>query len=313
MPADAQSPHCPRCGYDLAALPATWAGQCPTGGTCSECGLGFAWGDLLNPRLVDAAISFEHAEQRRGRAFLVTLRRLFRPRRFWTWVRMEWPVDAVRVVVFAALAGLLLYALGILLYTGAYALASIWSPWTPRGGLFGQAWINETALTIVDAVLPFCTQGIGWGLFRGYASAWLLEPLPIVALTAWLLTPLAFGALPETLRRCRVRRIHLLRVWLYGSAPIPLLLQLPRVLDFALQAFSIRFDPGFVGYLQLLVVLAWQRVWWGRAVRHYLRLPGAGAVAWAVVVMSFLAAVLIWMLAAGAWAYDGFLGPAGMY
>lgn len=50
---------CPRCGYDLSGHMASWERACPLEGRCSECGLGFAWREVLvdrerrNPRHVE--------------------------------------------------------------------------------------------------------------------------------------------------------------------------------------------------------------------------------------------------------------------
>lgn len=42
---------CPRCGYDLHGIFVSWRESCPRSGNCSECGLAFDWGDLLNLKL----------------------------------------------------------------------------------------------------------------------------------------------------------------------------------------------------------------------------------------------------------------------
>jgi hypothetical protein len=42
---------CPRCGHDLRGVIASWREACPLTGICTECGLEFAWGDLLSGRL----------------------------------------------------------------------------------------------------------------------------------------------------------------------------------------------------------------------------------------------------------------------
>ncbi len=39
---------CPRCEHDLRTAPLAWRTDCPLEGTCTECGLRFAWADLLS-------------------------------------------------------------------------------------------------------------------------------------------------------------------------------------------------------------------------------------------------------------------------
>lgn len=40
---------CPRCRYDLRSAVAGWLDQCPLEGRCSECGLAFAWQEVMDP------------------------------------------------------------------------------------------------------------------------------------------------------------------------------------------------------------------------------------------------------------------------
>ena len=44
-----RDPRCPRCGYDLRGVVTTWADACPLESTCSECGLFFAWSEVIGP------------------------------------------------------------------------------------------------------------------------------------------------------------------------------------------------------------------------------------------------------------------------
>ena len=46
----AQTPTCPRCGYDLSGIVASWKDACPLTGICSECVLEFQCRYLLDPR-----------------------------------------------------------------------------------------------------------------------------------------------------------------------------------------------------------------------------------------------------------------------
>ena len=41
---------CPRCGYDLRGVVATWAEACPLQSTCSECGLALEWSEVVGAR-----------------------------------------------------------------------------------------------------------------------------------------------------------------------------------------------------------------------------------------------------------------------
>lgn len=76
-------PICPRCGYEQSGTVQTWRESCPLTGTCSECGLGFCWADVLNPGRVDLA---GFVEQARGGWWQV----LAAAWRTWVWSMLPW-------------------------------------------------------------------------------------------------------------------------------------------------------------------------------------------------------------------------------
>src|SRR5688500_9379942 len=85
---------CPRCGYDQRGVIAAWSGECPLHGTCAECGLEFAWAELLNPKLF---VPDWCVESQKGLAALPvravrTLTRTITPWRMWREIRMTHPV-----------------------------------------------------------------------------------------------------------------------------------------------------------------------------------------------------------------------------
>ena len=97
-----QDVHCPRCGYDLAGVVASWAESCPVRGVCSECGVEFSWGKVLGPDgnfprwFVEAP--HEPPGLRRDRMSVwKTLWMLVLPWRFWKRVEIEMPVRLERI------------------------------------------------------------------------------------------------------------------------------------------------------------------------------------------------------------------------
>lgn len=284
---------CPRCAYDLSAIAASWSGECPLRGTCSECGLEFVWGDLLNPRFHGQSLFFEHADRRR-RAFRHTLLRLFRPRRLWEIAPLERPVRLRRMFIFVAGATALHWMLGILAYCLVYAAVAGLRGWGPPLSAAGP-WLESARNQLLQAALP---------MLGGYFEFWTVwavgarsrfsrihvwgEPLPILGLLAGLLMPLAFVALPHTLRTCRVRRVHLLRVWAYSLPTTLLALQATLIVLLVLEGGQDELHR----LVQCLVVIAWQFYWWRAAVRHYLRLPHANAVVGSAVVIGLLLGAL---------------------
>lgn len=82
--ADGHTPTCPNCGYDLSGPIPTWRKSCPMEGVCTECGLEFAWGDVLD---TSRRAPRWHIEARPIRfSLLFPFRQTFRmmlPWRFW--------------------------------------------------------------------------------------------------------------------------------------------------------------------------------------------------------------------------------------
>jgi hypothetical protein len=294
---------CPRCDYDLSGASAAWERECPLLATCSECGLGFAWGDLLNPRLLEESRFFEHARFRRERAFWVTLGRVFRPRKFWRWVRIEAPAHRRRMWLFVVLALVLLHLSAVI----TYGVGLAWLTWdaSQQPGLVGLwQWFEDSSEQLLSAASMFLwiNEGyfVGRSSFRFDLYVTVLPP-PLLACLATLLIPVAFFALPQSMRACRVRRGHLVRVLAYSAVPIPLLL-------IAATGLGMLWDWGFYGrggywrmyetvshalpWLQALLVFVWQVVWWHAAVRHYLRMPHAWAVSVAITLIATLAAAV---------------------
>src|SRR5262245_53782582 len=119
----AQRPLCPRCGYDQSGAIAAWEragpGRCPLDGRCTECGLEFAWRDLLNPEYARRGTFFEHARTGLAGAFARTWVRCLWPWSLWRWVRMEQAIVPARLGAFAALATALFGVAALALAFGA--------------------------------------------------------------------------------------------------------------------------------------------------------------------------------------------------
>ena len=104
MASSRHKPNCPRCGYDLHGVVDAWASECPTNGTCAECGLPFYWGEVLRPGLAAPRWCVEH---RMGsfavtRASLLTAGYVFVPAIFWRDLRLHHPVRPSRLIMFIA-------------------------------------------------------------------------------------------------------------------------------------------------------------------------------------------------------------------
>jgi hypothetical protein len=290
------APHCPRCGYDLVGDVATWRDSCPLAGTCTECGLLLEWGRVfaisVHPWL------FEY-HWRRGplRRLASTALHALAPRSFWRDVRMTDPIH-LRPAACVALA-----CIGAALLAVFARSVQIQVGWTRflasqrAGGL--RAWLAVFADAAVDAPLRILSDG---GTL-------------LIALAAM---PLLFLLLPATLRRARVRRAHVLRIWIY-SLVCPALLGATYLAvyvsaaAFGAHGFARAIDPwrwipwraaqqsidlmvlrALLPRLFLVAIfLAWVVPWWWIAGDRYLKLERPGAIAVLLGTIVALAATLV--------------------
>lgn len=304
MDSAAQKPLCPRCGYDQSGAIAAWERidppSCPLSTTCTECGLDFAWRDLLNPIYSRQLTMFEHAQLRRPTSFLSTWWRAARPWSFWSWLRMEHRIVPRRIAGFAA-CGFLFTHILLILFSAAVAIAmKLALSLAPR-----PMWLYDSALSAAGhAAYPL---GSDWSYAGPHSSiSRAIAPLEMVSFLTVLLVPFTFALLPVTLRRARVRRGHLARIWAYSLAWIPLafgasglVVQVLKILDFIGRMlgkswpwFSITIDHLRLrgAWITLAAAGIWSALWWSLAARRYLRLPHATAIG---LVMTALAMLLV--------------------
>ena len=302
---------CPRCGYDLHGIFESWRESCPRTGNCSECGLAFDWGDLLNLKLNIPPWCIESPVTLGTRgvawAMIRTLLMSLRPWRFWRELKMTHEPRWGRLIAYPLITILLLYMFcSLSVGFGAYghAQSALARRATPK--------LSPLVLGIKSAVLPLSSQplwiwasgGAGWSP-RGIASRYQWQGMgktivlaikrdkffypgmreisqvrAFQALLLILLSPVGFLALPISRRICKVRWRHVARIWIY-SLP---LIALPIAADFAKQIqrwISWWFLEGnlLLGLTGLLLI-----IWWGYASRRYLKMQWPWLVAVAVVV-----------------------------
>ena len=173
---------------------------------------------------------------------------------------------------------------------------SIWSWTTRRNEGPDDRWTTRTVATAVALAECACTMGFdeddmgrftGAGGFqaRGRAPR-LLDPAAAARLASAAVVPLAAPALvlllPFSMRRARVRPVHLLRATLYSTALLPPLLAIAvwgthHGHRFMLGAPTLRgrLEPHIV----TLAAIALASVWMSAICTRYLRLPNAIGVA----------------------------------
>jgi hypothetical protein len=290
---DLNDAECLRCGYDLRGIVDSWTDACAVEGVCSECGLVFRWRDVLRPARGSPSWCVE-ARRSPGAwpaQVVGTLVRAARPRRFWSSIALHQPIRRARL---AALA-LSLAVLGLVLLDVATAAIAVADHRDVRSR-GATSTVTDAEVFIRVAANPVSTSpvaGYVYPLAQGgtrtvvglpardyWIGLWFARRTLIVGvLVTPATTALAFGVLPVTRSRNRVRWRHIARVAVYGSVvPFATLL-----VAGAASTWSALLTPPIVRLNALhvaavLVLTVATPTWWFAAVRRYLRIERALAV-----------------------------------
>jgi hypothetical protein len=296
MGAPDQVARCPRCGYDLSGVVATWTEACPLSGVCSECGLEVAWRDVLGEQRLPGW-SFEHAPWPAIGALAKTLWLAWRPRRFWRILRMDHPIRAGRLLV-----------LGALLLVGSHAIVSI--------NTFDRAWQNTSASHIRSPGVRPRLSDRQRALYAARAAAWgyrdhsemvglltIVETYPRLPWLVWVTPGLlvttagGFVMLPMSLRKAKVRAAHIAQIMTYSLTLVPITWAMWWVLQprmpyvHVVASMSSGDAPGATA---LVLTTTGATFWyWRVASRDYLRLAHPTGVAAALVGVGFLVCMLV--------------------
>jgi hypothetical protein len=171
----------------------------------------------------------------------------------------------------------------------------LWLPYCEaRGTAFGGD--DRTGQPLGNPPSP-AWVGAAWVPWNGdaaYRDAVLKDFGPFV-LVATILVPmcsvLTFAALPVTRRRAKVRAMHLLRC---GAMAIAMSATTGAALMVSAVAIgSLASLPGAVVPVFPAIGLGFIVFWWTRAIRDYLRMPHAWAVAVSIVLVGVLGALVI--------------------
>lgn len=380
-----RAPHarCPRCGYDLRGEMESWRERCPLHGRCPECGVALEWPEMLAPHKFEPRWCVEFVKSRRGTLFAAhkTFIRCWRPWRFWSRLRMPYPIRRARLAAHVAI----LMAPLILLYSVEQAMVAVRAKnqlWTnlkqsqaaapamlatfrrivQNGkddpsirGLTPQRqdeylqmakdqvdqlqMMIRSPLVIHDSyalaafeTIFFPASDSSWGR---YSLGGHSNPMPGPALmfeTAWAdaypyhqrffvevrraaawagarfalvaILPLAFILLPVSMRRAKVRWIHVWRIAAY-SVFIPVANAWLQVGLFAIGVlmhdWGYRIGTRMEEVNRLGTPLALM-IWWWAALGRYLRMPHAFAVAVCLtLICELLVAVCLWWTSNPIW------------
>jgi hypothetical protein len=294
-------PRCPRCGYELRGQVASWTEHCPIEGTCTECGLVFMWGELLNEELCRPTWCFEYPQSMSDSVnrFRSTVQMALQPWRFWRDLKMTCPVTPRRLIRYLILVLVMCY---LLFAIGQGALA--WNFWNQATRSLivvpNYATISPVKLIAFAMCFPFANStplspNQYWapsGLLHSWRPA--AESTLLIA-TSIVICPFVFTLLPVSRQRAKVRCDHIVRAGVYStslflpvifsSAGIMLLTHLNVVSTQTLQWFMLG-PPGLLPFGTFLFMF----IWWWAAIRHYLHMEQSVGIAVTVIVLAMLAA-----------------------
>jgi len=216
-------PECPRCGYDLTGELRRWQAvdlqSCPAEGLCSECGLEFRWGDVLEPGLMrvdgfaEDATSWCQWWTWAARTWLWC----WWPPSFWSRVRLEHRARLWRALAWLVLPWLALHALG----SGALAVLWMYSSragWSSLGQYFLQACADPFAQLRISLASPWWLDWPRVDWWQPLVSNWSWWVLPMLA------SALALGCSLMLMRgwrrELRVETSHVIRAVTYWLGAI---------------------------------------------------------------------------------------------
>lgn len=279
---------CPRCGYDQSGVISVWGDSCSCVGRCSECGLEFAWRDVLSPAHGRIPWLYEHARGPAPRAMAASLARALPARHFWSRVRMSHTLRPARLVLLVLLVAVLSHAL-IVLSQGIRTILFVQEYYRFMGP-------TRTAPSSLREVLDFLfthPSGIDllrWRLLMPYGC--LDEPSAATAAQSILLAPsrhlpalhllsaVFLLLLPDTRAIAKVRPAHLLRSAAYPLALVLVIGTLGVLAGHWIETAISLLRGTILGrpvaipeVVALPIGLAWWAWWWLLVCRTYLRLP----------------------------------------
>jgi hypothetical protein len=188
---------CPRCEYNLRGLPTP---------RCPECGLDFSWTAIFQAAHNQRDWLFEHQWKKKPvRAFFQTLSRTTRPFSFWREFQLtDRPnLKALAVMIFLVLIWCTFaHSLVAVIDSGLSLLVSSLTPTGVPRMFPGRFGVPNTAFF--------------FGRYSPFAPSFLT-----LAPAAYFLSVFAtLHIFRQTLSRCRIRPIHLMRVAGYAFAPL---------------------------------------------------------------------------------------------
>lgn len=276
---------CARCGYNLRGLAQP---------RCPECGLEFEWALALRQAVSESDFLFEHQWRRRPiRSFVVTVWRSFRPRKFWRSVSIHERIEAGPLTLLLVISVVLIPVCVRVVGHGSLLCIRLIENYNASPYWW---WRTRWRRVVIVVLNTLTALGVGAAIPLSFASRLA------IAMAVMMLSVLGvILILRQTLRECRVRPVHVLRIVAYTAIPIALLETLVTMAGIG--ASRVTGGPYFVPHalladnvwfpLTVVLSLAIPTIYLGAGLREYLGLPHARAIAFAAALVGLLCRGLV--------------------
>ena len=319
----ANSVVCPRCGYDLRGQVDAWhpgfgsrsgevqssdethsavrdedvGAKCPVEGTCSECGLTFEWADLFSPaRQITQLLEVDERVSWRTVAWTLWYSLWCWP--LWKRLGMHHPIRLERIAAVVVASFVVAYV-GIAPVDFCITNAD----WFFSSLTGSQRWAWRSNYIDWHPLIPFGSVLLGewWNVLVGV-------PWFCVAALQWLLMPFCFFLLPISLRRAKVRKLHLVRGVSYATTWMVLSLQLHGFVGWIVDVIQNRYGFSiFIGtigmyevpWMASLYSLVGTAIWWSVFSQRYLKLRSPWLVGSLLALLCMLLSVIVVGILAG--------------
>lgn len=210
---------CPLCGYNLRGL------QQPR---CPECGFTFSWDQLLHAERDRHPYLFEHQPRHNLRSLWKTYWTDCRPRRFWSQLSPVHPVKVRRLLLYWVLANV-----GLLVAVLASPSQQAWQlyrltqlirrslVYVPSTGMYVRRGMPLSSGNYISpaTVYAWAPPVLSWQFLRLCFTYKFENATDWAALTVMVWPWLTLAALlifQASMRRVKIRMVHMLRLAIYG-------------------------------------------------------------------------------------------------